>query len=285
MLSLETTHEGSLGFRIWRQKLPEQMSLPHTHADIELNYLTEGRIHYIAGGRIWDIAHGTLSLFWGGVPHQVIQAEPGSEGIWITFPFAWFARWSVQGAVFRSVLGGMLIQPNESEPRYFRETERARLEVWLDEFDSGDISDRDVLLLELETRVRRMLASPGDESKAKEVKWTGQLRSFQLIAEWIGNHYQERITSTDVADATGYHEKYLMGLFRRITGMTLWAFVRQIRLAHAQRLLVTTDLAVDDIAADAGFGTPRSLYAAFRDFSGDTPAEFRNKTGLKITGI
>ncbi len=47
------------------------------------------------------------------------------------------------------------------------------------------------------------------------------------------------ISVSEIADALGPHPKYLMGLFRRLSGMTLLDYIAQQRVAYAQRLLAT----------------------------------------------
>jgi transcriptional regulator GlxA family with amidase domain len=63
--------------------------------------------------------------------------------------------------------------------------------------------------------------------------------------------------------------------FREETGMSPQRWLAGQRLALARRLLESTDVPVDRIAATAGFGTAASLRAQFRTAIGVSPAAYR----------
>lgn len=96
------------------------------------------------------------------------------------------------------------------------------------------------------------------------------------ILEFLAANYREALTVGDIAKAARLHPKYLLALFRGACRMTLWEYVVRLRLAHAQRLLLTTDRTVADIAFDAGFNSLSAFYEAFRKYvPAGTPAAFR----------
>lgn len=63
--------------------------------------------------------------------------------------------------------------------------------------------------------------------------------------------------------------------FAACFGRTPMAFVRDVRLRHAARLLRGTDLAVDAVARRVGFSSRSHFTHAFRDYFGRTPRSFR----------
>ena len=52
-----------------------------------------------------------------------------------------------------------------------------------------------------------------------------------------------------------------------------------MRVSHAQRLLVTTDLRVLDVALESGFSSLAPFYNAFGRYCGMRPLAFRKKQG------
>jgi AraC-like DNA-binding protein len=66
-----------------------------------------------------------------------------------------------------------------------------------------------------------------------------------------------------------------MGVFQHAFGTTLLKYVTQHRLSHAQRLLVTTDDLILNIALKSGFGSLSRFNEAFRQSFGCTPREYR----------
>ena len=67
--------------------------------------------------------------------------------------------------------------------------------------------------------------------------------------------------------------------FRAATGTTPQRWVTQQHVAVAQRLLESTELSVDTIAADGGFGTAASLRLHFHRQVGTSPQAYRRAFG------
>jgi transcriptional regulator GlxA family with amidase domain len=66
--------------------------------------------------------------------------------------------------------------------------------------------------------------------------------------------------------------------FTRGTGMTVGAFLVQVRLMAASELLLTTDSTVAAISAEVGYRSESAFSRAFRLAIGVTPARFRRKS-------
>lgn len=64
--------------------------------------------------------------------------------------------------------------------------------------------------------------------------------------------------------------------FRDEVGMTPGQWLTQQRIVHARRLLETTDLSVDRIAAEAGLGTGASLRKHLAATIGVPPTTYRH---------
>ena len=95
------------------------------------------------------------------------------------------------------------------------------------------------------------------------------------IACYIAQNYQEPLTSRSIAAANGLHPNYAMNLFRQAFGTTMTTFITQHRISHAQRLLLTTDDAIVDVALAAGFQSLSRFNEAFRAACGCSPRDFR----------
>jgi transcriptional regulator GlxA family with amidase domain len=68
----------------------------------------------------------------------------------------------------------------------------------------------------------------------------------------------------------------MMKLFRAHSGMSVWEYVVRMRISHAQRLLITTNEKITDIALESGFGSAAPFYSSFKKFGGgQSPRAFR----------
>jgi AraC-like DNA-binding protein len=67
--------------------------------------------------------------------------------------------------------------------------------------------------------------------------------------------------------------------FQRSTGMTVGAFLVQIRLMAASELLLTSDFTVASVAAQVGYQSESAFSRAFNRATNMTPARFRRAAG------
>lgn len=261
------------GLRGWRG-YPGLMSLPHRHDDIELNLVEAGRMTYVFGSRQITLQAGQFVLFWAAAPHQLIAADEGTSLIWLTLPLAWFLRWQLSEALTRRILNGEMLFVSDGSAS---SRDAVLLNHWLEDLQIATPERRTIVLLELEARLRRLGLQTSDKSSlAKQ----GETSKAEQMAAYIAAHYTEPLMISQIAAAVHLHPNYAMKIFRQAFGRGLMEYVTQHRLLHAQRLLVTTQADILDIALEAGFGSSSSFYAAFKRISGQSPGQYRAALGV-----
>jgi transcriptional regulator GlxA family with amidase domain len=100
------------------------------------------------------------------------------------------------------------------------------------------------------------------------------LRELQA---WIGEHPAEDHAVERLAMRASMSPRHFARVFRSDVGCTPAAYVEQVRVEIARRLLETTTITVDEVAATAGFGTPETLRRAFARRVGASPTEYRDR--------
>jgi len=88
-------------------------------------------------------------------------------------------------------------------------------------------------------------------------------------------HYHEEITLSSVAGHFHISPSHLSELFKKHLGENFVHFLHELRVRHACRLLLSTDMTVSDIALEAGFGSYNTFSRVFRESQGVTPTEYR----------
>ena len=81
----------------------------------------------------------------------------------------------------------------------------------------------------------------------------------------------------ELAAVCGVSRRKLMRLFKADTGLTVHAYVEQVRLAKAKALLSDTDIQLKEIAFRLGFSSPATFSAAFHKSVGEPPGAFRRR--------
>ena len=97
----------------------------------------------------------------------------------------------------------------------------------------------------------------------------------EQVKEYIRGAYSERITNVDIAGRFGYHPYYLNSVFRGKTGMTVHAFLLEVRLTRARELLLSSEKTVAEIGLECGFSGASYFSEAFLKNVGMTPREYR----------
>lgn len=94
------------------------------------------------------------------------------------------------------------------------------------------------------------------------------------------NFTNTELSIVDVARAVGTNRTYVSRWCKE-QGMDFSGYIANIRVAYAERLLSETDYSIIDVAAMAGFSSPRSFRAAFVQRTKVNPSEYR---ATKIAG-
>jgi AraC-like DNA-binding protein len=151
---------------------------------------------------------------------------------------------------------------------------------WERDLADGKTAVRRAVLLELEACLLRLaLALAGTDAPAGALGTAppGAMGKVERMAGLIALRYTEPLMAKDIADAVGLHPNYAMNLFHKAFGDTLVSYITRHRISHAQRLLVTTDMKVVDIAIASGFGSLSRFNDAFRVACGCSPRYYRSR--------
>jgi AraC family transcriptional regulator len=81
----------------------------------------------------------------------------------------------------------------------------------------------------------------------------------------------------EIARVAGVHPVHLATRFRQEVGCTLGAYSRRVRIDHARRQLLDSDLSVAEVALLTGFSDQSHFTRAFRAEIGTPPAAFRRR--------
>jgi len=97
------------------------------------------------------------------------------------------------------------------------------------------------------------------------------------------------IRGEDLAKASGFGYTKFRQLFKQYTGITVGAYISEIRISKAKELLSSTCLSIKEIAYECGFINNDYFSAAFRKSTGETASQFRKHVlegeSLSVTNI
>jgi AraC family transcriptional regulator, melibiose operon regulatory protein len=257
----------------------QRMPGPHMHSQIEFNLVSKGFMTYWFDGREILLEEGQMAMFWGMIPHQVINCAPQTEFVVIYVPMSAFLEFPDLNILRQKIFAGGLLQANGFKPSDFDLFQR-----WREDLISGDEFLEPLVRDELVARLRRLDRDGWKDLRGAMPRASKSVhhdddhdRAFKVesMARFIGEKALEEISIGDVAQDVGLHPKYAMALYKRTMGMTIKQSILRHRLDTARSMLIASDLPVSTLAFDCGFGSISSFYDAFNARFHMSPIQFR----------
>jgi AraC-like DNA-binding protein len=257
---------------------PSPMRRPDHHNEIELNLMLSGWVTYLLGGRKIRVEQGHLSAFWAAIPHQIIDFGKETDYYVATIPLSWFLQCRLPEKLSQPLMRGELLSDTDTSRLRI---DSALFSQWEKDLEAGTAEAKDIVMLEIEARLRRLSAilpaSPSAPRKRTQrlSLQDGGLNKVEQMACLVAQRYTEPLTVTEISQAVSLHPNYAMNLFKKAFGTTLIDYLTNHRVSHAQRLLATSDEKIVDIAFSSGFNSISRFNEAFRRACGCTPREYR----------
>lgn len=105
---------------------------------------------------------------------------------------------------------------------------------------------------------------------------TAEREPLRQLLSWAIDNPADDLTVAALARRMNLSERQFTRVFKLELGVTPAAHIETMRLECACRLLETTTLPVDHVAARSGFGTTETMHRAFRRRLNTTPGEHRH---------
>lgn len=97
----------------------------------------------------------------------------------------------------------------------------------------------------------------------------------QQIKEYLDEHYLENLKLPQIAAALHMNMYYLAHTFKKSTGQSPMQYVTHRRIAEAQNMLLSTDLAITEIALRCGWNDSNYFQNVFSSTVGMPPGKYR----------
>ncbi len=255
----------------------------HSHDFLALAYFERGGGSLWLGDRQWRVEAGDVYVI---APGEVVGAGDDvsgleeAEGWGVFFPPevlgpqapGTFLSWRAHPLLFPFVRGAAGGAQRLKVPPEERASWSERLSALDLELRRRQDGYREAVLAHL------TLLLVGVSRLATDVVGDLRLKDEPLLAEVFGfieERYREPISLKDVARAVSLSPGHLTTVVRRKTGRTVQKWISERRMAEARRLLVETDLAVEEVGRRVGYVDAGYFVRSFRRAHGATPLGWR----------
>lgn len=258
----------------------------HSHQFLEFNYMLKGTSRQIVNGAPLLLEEQQLLLLDTDSRHEL--AALGEQDLLINFLFRTkdlnigsLKRIDAAGAgmtydfIMNAVLGpnfheNYLMLDLKAEPEVRQTLEQMISEGLANRRLRNEILDSlsQVLFLQLTRIYQSQVAAIYREATKNDILITILQRIEDEAAA---------LTLNQLAKDLGYNRNYLSNMIKERTGATFKELVTLERLKNAHDLLLTTTLAIEDIAHHSGFSSKTQFYKKFREHYGQTPDQARRQ--------
>jgi xylan 1,4-beta-xylosidase len=104
-----------------------------------------------------------------------------------------------------------------------------------------------------------------------------QVSRFDEIITYLKQNYRQNISLNSLAEHFSFSPAYLSRLFDKTIGMTFTNYLSEQRFYHAETLLASSSLSMDEIASQSGFLNTRSFVEMHKKLYKELPSETRKK--------
>ncbi len=259
----------------------------HFHSQFEIIWVKESFGQGYVGDRIERFGGGDLLLFGSNLPHYMRSDESYMDGVAkgrvrgtiIQFE-AEFMSYSIHNYPQLMSIKELLAQsrrgfifPAVSDPAVVKLVEEFPLQSGFRQI---------VDLLELLERLAkcgagRLVASPFFHKEFS----VGDDDRIQKILAYINNNYTDpQLGLGDVASKAAMNTSAFCRYFKQRVGKSFVAYVSEMRVAHACKLLTLKRPGISHIAAECGFGSTGNFNRAFKQITSFTPTQYQAQAAL-----
>lgn len=115
-----------------------------------------------------------------------------------------------------------------------------------------------------------------DNSSYSNFLMDKNLIKLKRAIEYMRLNYKSQICLEDLSKAVDVSPKYFCVIFKAMTGMTAFEYLNAYRIEKASKALISTDMAITDIAFSCGFNDLSYFIKTFKKYKKTTPKMFRN---------
>lgn len=130
----------------------------------------------------------------------------------------------------------------------------------------------------VETYIQELYTAIADAAVSRE---SGYSAVVQNTISYIKNNYSRNISLSDAAEVSQVSSSYLSLIFKQETGVNFSSYLTDYRMEIAKKMLVTTNKKIYEIAEEVGFSSPYYFSKVFKEYTGMTCKEYKDKyTGI-----
>lgn len=257
------------GIEIGKSVAKQSMHECHFHKYYEIYFLLKGNRRYFIDDGIYNLSKGDVALIEPDLLHKTVSVDDKPY----TRMLIYFDTAILNPQINKELLScfsarHMKIPKNRTE--YIEDI----LMKAHNEFNKEDAFSNELL----KGYITEILAFLSRTAQDKEnIYIPDDIDESVLRATlFIRNNFDKDIFLRDVAQEANMSRTYFSAKFKECTGFGFCEFLNIVRIMNAEKLLITTNISITDVATKCGFNDSNYFAMIFKKMKGITPLKYRN---------
>lgn len=237
----------------------------HWHRSVEIFALFEGELEFYINEIRYPLQPGEFMLVNSNEIHSILSPKK-NQTVVLQIPLATFEKYYTDERFIYFSHSSRL--QDEEVMRLIREMYLAYQEKKCG-YELKVQSQFYMLVYLLVTKYRKT------EVNEDLIRHNKNLNKLSAITSYMKENYKKELSLESLAKTFGYSPTYLSRMFQKYAKTNYKTCLDNIRLEHAAKDLVNTEITIGEIAFNNGFANSKAFAKVFRAKYGMLPSEFR----------
>ena len=257
----------------------------HWHEEIELIYVTKGRLVLHVKGQSYVGHPGDIFIINAREIHNIVPYESQEESshhaiVWNLSLLKSFNFDVCQYKYIEPIQDGRLIFPtvistHAASHHKIKESILTIVQCVSEQTNGWELMTKVSLYQILITLIstEQMVVNLDHYTGANQYKY----EIVKKAVDYIHQNFSQKINVNDLSTLNNLNSDYFIRIFKESVGQTPIEYVNTYRIEHAARLLRETSQTVLDISLECGFENNSYFIKKFKEQKGITPKQFQKK--------
>lgn len=268
------------GFRFRLFETSARQDIIHCHDCLEINYVKQGKGHYIIERQMYPVEPGDIFIINNAERHIAVHGEDFSLLVMIfDSGFVWEnpEEYDYLEPFFNrnTRFSNRIRTGDEHYPELCEYLFRIDRE-YREKKEGWQLVVKAAVLLFLAVLYRYCKANHELGGEGKNIY--KQYERINPILDYIHEKYAEQIVLEELAKKVLLNKSYMCTCFKEVMDMTIFEYIRKVRINNSCRLLRTTETPITEIALQSGYNGVSYFNRTFKELLGITPKEYRKNS-------
>lgn len=252
----------------------------HFHQEIELLYVENGGFNIWLDGKAFHAEKGDLVIINSNECHKIQSSTDNcyykcikcAPQILYTMDQSFFNMRYVMPFIVNTDEHKRVFTKDEISSSGIPELVANIHDEWMEKKYGFELSIHSDLL-----RIFLIIVRSWDNSGAsiKPIDVSSNLsKTIQAAVEYVGKNYANA-SETEAAKLCNLSYSYFSHSFKRVMNMSFKEYVNYVRINESQKLLISENKSVSQIAEELGFSSASHYIQCFKKIKGESPKQFK----------